>query len=611
MTMKRICTTVLLMLWALGTWAAVEKSQTIVYINGSKYYVHTVRKGETIYALSKTYGVSEEAILSNNPSAADGLKEATNLRIPCLAPSEPADRPSERKIRKTFDRHIVAKGETFYSISRRYEIPVGTLMADNPGVDPAHLKTGEPLLIRKKQIGTEDAAGSQAQWEAYRDRLNSISGDTVVYHIVEKGDTFYSLSRRFDITEEQISEMNNGLKAADLKVGAMIRVPGARPEEASPVEPTDSIDADRRPLRPVPQMVFRALPAKQPLQVALLLPIEAGGETNPNYLDFYQGFLLGLDSVRTRYGHSIDVTLYNTGRNAERVRSVLALPAFSRTQLIVGPVYEEAGLQEVVAFAEQREIPVVSPLAHITKTNSDVLFQMAPDSAGKYDKVSDLFLPEKRITLVYSGSTDREFEREMLACLGGRPCRRFNYRYEHGTARQEGSSSDLTPLLENEDDNVLIIMSDNEVDVDRILAGIASADTNLRARGRTTPRFTVLGNARWNRYNNIDRSMFFKDHVTFLSTYHAKRDAEAVRDFDSAYIRAFGVLPTLYAYRGYDAASIFCPAMYNDIEYDMEGRRYRPLQTAYRFEQSEPNANHVNTNWVRVDYKPDFTITIE
>ena len=100
-------------------------------------------------------------------------------------------------------------------------------------------------------------------------------------------------------------------------------------------------------------------------------------------------------------------------------------------------------------------------------------------------------------------------------------------------------------------------MADSEIDVDRILAGIASADTNLKARGRTVPRFVVLGNARWNRYNNIDRTMFFKNHVIFSSTYHAKRDAQIVRDFDSAYIRAFGTLPTLYAYRGYDAAMIF------------------------------------------------------
>lgn len=105
--------------------------------------------------------------------------------------------------------------------------------------------------------------------------------------------------------------------------------------------------------------------------------------------------------------------------------------------------------------------------------------------------------------------------------------------------------------------------------------------------------------------------MFFKNHVIFSSTYHAKRDAQIVRDFDSAYIRAFGTLPTLYAYRGYDAAMIFCPAMYNDIEYDMEGRVYAPLQTVYRFEYPVTNANHVNRNWMRVDYNPDFTITLQ
>lgn len=604
MTMKRFCTTFLLTLWGLCAWA-VERSQTIVYINGSKYYVHTVQKGETVRALSQVYGVSERAILSSNPSMTGGLKEAANIKIPYVAPREASEPQSERKLRKTFDRHTVAKGETFYSISRRYEIPVSTLMADNPSVDPAHLRLGESLLIRKTQIGTEDAAGSQAEWEEYRDRLNSISGDTVSYHIVQKGDTFYSLSRRFHVTEQQLGEMNDGLNAGGLKVGTMIRIPD------EPSVDTGQSDVSEEPFREVPQIVLRALRAKQPLQVALLLPIEFQDEVNPNYMEFYQGFLLGLDSVRTRYGYSVDVALYNTKRDAERVRAILEMPAFARTQLIVGPVYEEAGLQEVVEFAERQEIPVVSPLAHISNVRSDILFQMAPDSVGKYDKVADLFGPEKRITLIYSESTDAEFEQEMFDRLGDRPCYRFDYKYEHETSRQENSSSDLTPILENNEDNVLIIMADSEIEVDRILAGIASADTNLKARGRTAPRFAVLGNARWNRYNNIDRTMFFKNHVIFVPTYHAKRDARIVRDFDSAYIRAFGTLPTLYAYRGYDAASIFCPAMYNDIEYDMEGRSYAPLQTVYRFEHPAPNANHVNRNWMRVDYNPDYTITLQ
>ena len=225
--------------------------------------------------------------------------------------------------------------------------------------------------------------------------------------------------------------------------------------------------------------------------------------------------------------------------------------------------------------------------------------------------VAGLLRGERRVTLIYTASTDREFEREILAQLGDMPYTRHTYQYEHPSNARENSPSDLTPLLENDADNVFVVMSDNEVEVDRILAALASADTNLTSRGRTAPRFVVLGNARWNRYNNLDHAMFFKDRVVFVSTYHAKRDAEVVAEFDRDYIRAFGSLPTLYSYRGYDAALIFCPAMYNDIEYDMEGRRYTPLQSTYLFGQREGSHNHVNREWTRVNYNKDFTITIE
>ena len=181
----------------------------------------------------------------------------------------------------------------------------------------------------------------------------------------------------------------------------------------------------------------------------------------------------------------------------------------------------------------------------------------------------------------------------------------------HPSNRSSNNPGDLTPLLDNGQDNVFVVMTDDEVEVERILAAIASADTSITGRGRTAPRFVVLGNTRWNRYGNLDRTVFFKDRVVFISTYHAKRDSQAILDFDRAYIRAFGALPSLYSYRGYDAALIFCPAMYNDIEYDLEGRSYTPLQTTYLFGQGEQRDNHVNRNWTRVNYNSDFTITIE
>ncbi|WP_418410054.1 PBP1 and LysM peptidoglycan-binding domain-containing protein [Alistipes sp.] len=616
MTMKRLCATALLLLWSVCAFA-VEKSGTIVYINGSKFYIHTVQPGETLYGLSKTYDVGEKVILQYNPSVGEGLRAGENIKVPFV--TDVPQPKSERKLRKTFDTHTVMQGETLYGISRKYEIPIQTVVEDNPNLDPTHLRLGERILIRKKEIGSEDEAGSREQWEAYRNSLNSVAEEGYAYHIVHPGETFYSLSRRFGITEEQLGALNGGLKAADLKAGAIIKVPGSA-EQLAAAENRNGADTVRQdsipdvfPVTKVAEVEFRALRRSATLNVALLLPMAVGSDTNANYLEFYQGFLLGLDSVKTKYGCSVHVDLYNTARSPERIRAITESDEFRKAGLIVGPVYEE-GLYPVIRYAEEHDIPVVSPLANIAEMNSDVLFQMAPDPSRKWEKIADLVNGDRQVTLIYTDSTDKDFEAEVLALLGDSDYRKYTYQYVHPSKHSANNPGDLTPLLDNGSDNVFIVMADDEVDVERILAAIASADTGITSRGRTAPRFVVLGNTRWmrgSRYNNLDRSIFFKDRVVFISSYHAKRDSRAILDFDSAYIRAFGSLPTLFSYRGYDTALVFCPAMYGDIEYDLEGRSYTPLQTPYVFGQGEGRYNHVNRNWVRVNYNSDFTITIE
>ena len=187
MTMKRLCATVLLLLLSVCAFA-VQKSGTIVYINGSKFYIHTVQPGETLYGLSKAYEVGEKVILENNPSIARGLKTAENIKIPFVA--DVPEPKSDKKLRKTFDFHFVSKGETLYAISRQYEIPVKTLLEDNPNLDPLHMRLGERILIRRKQIGSEDEAGTKEQWEEYRQSLNSVAEEGTAYHIVHPGETF-------------------------------------------------------------------------------------------------------------------------------------------------------------------------------------------------------------------------------------------------------------------------------------------------------------------------------------------------------------------------------------------------------------------------------------
>lgn len=603
--MKRSLSILIRLLLLATVWpaAAVEKSQTVVYVNGVKFYVHTVEAGETLYSISREYGVGEQSILEHNPEAADGLRAQQTLKIPYRTEA-PADSRSQRKLRRTFDTHTVSHGETLYAISRRYEIPIATLLEDNPDLDPARLRIGEQLLIRKRAQGKADERTSLDELEAYKESLNQVADEDTAYHVVHPGETVYSLARRFGISEAELCTLND-LRPEELRAGAIIRVPAQDDGEQEMIVAGDSLAqgmfADER----IEEIAFRALSKRDPLRIALLLPLTAKGELNVNYLEFYQGFLLGLQHVKSEFGYSANLTLFNTDRNPERMAEIVGSEPFCDADLIVGPIYEEE-LPQVLAHAERQGVPVVSPLANIVQANSDALFQLAPASASKYEKTADLFGGQKKITLLYAGRTDEEFEREMLALIGDRPYNRHDYTYERGS-----KSGNLTPLLENGEDNLLIILADDEVDVDRILASVASANTNLVARGRTAPRFTILGNARWNRYANLDRTVFFKNRIVFLSTYHAKRDSDTIKNFDSEYIKAFGALPTLYSYRGYDVAMIFAPGMFADIEYDMEGRRYTPLQTTYVFRQQEGRHNHVNQNWVRVNYNPDFSITLE
>ncbi len=610
--LKKLCFAVALLLAGANLQAAeppIEKSQSVVSINGAKYYVHTVKAGETIYSLAKIYGVSEQVITKENPQLNEGLKTGQTIKIPLVESvvTNQTEKISPRKLKRTFDQHAVQAGETLYSISKRYSISVETIIEDNPGLDPVHLQIGSNLLIRKKAIGKTDERENTEAWYQYKDQLNQVASDGYLYHIVESGDTMYALARRFDTTVETLIELN-GIQPSELRSGSMIKIPG-RGRIASSVgsQPVQSDLVESIKTIPVKEIDFWALKTNEPLRIALLLPLSEDGGANPNYTDFYQGFLLGLEKIKNEYHYSVRVDLFDTQHNTARMEQIVADPDFKEARLIVGPVYEEE-LPAVLEYAEEHAIPIVSPLDDIEQTESDVLFQMAPPQSRKYAKIEELVDGEdKHVTLVYGEHNDKEFEHEIRATLGPNIHPEvMNYRFG-----DRSSERAINSLLTNGRDNVFIVLSNNSTEVDRILAAFSSANTNLVARGRTAPKFTIVGNSRWNRFRNLDRALFFKNRVVLFSTYHAKRDADIIKKFDSDYIKAFGLLPSLYSYRGYDAAMIFAPAMYSDIQYDMEGRNYTPLQTTYTFEQAPGRYNHTNQNWMRINYHPDFTITVD
>lgn len=589
----------------------VDKSPVIVFINGKKYYVHTVKSGDTLYSIAKAYDVGEDAIRDSNPGVADGLRIDQTVKIP-VPESAILKAKAEKKRKKDYITHKVKAGQTLYAIARDYNISVATLREDNPSVNPQALSVGETLWIRRAAIGSSTEQQAQAEIAEYTDNLNKATDDDGFdHHVVKPGETIYSLSRRYGITEAEFAQLN--YVSQGLKAGAIIRIPRAKEVEQEVVA-----EADNTPVQTTPgtEITFQKLDAMQDLNIALMLPMNINSKPNASYVEFYQGFLLGLDEVKKTSNGNTKLTVYNTSHDQLKVQQIVGSTMFEGTNLIVGPVYEDE-LNPVLQYAHKNNVPVVSPLANISAVQSPALYQLSPAPEKKYEKIGNLLDGGRDIYLIYASSNDKEFEQEIIKELHGRPYAAYNYSFtdqkstftpRNAEARAIESIDDI---LKGEKPCLFIVLANAETDVDRILGTISSSKVALTDRSEPSAQYVVMGTSRWGRFNNIDHTSYFNNNVVMISTYHAKRDSKAVRDFDSRYIEAYGALPSLYAYRGYDTAMIFCAGMRGDIEYNMLDKRYTPLQTTYKFVRGNAGERYINQEWVRVNYNNDYTITIE
>lgn len=561
------------------------RSESVVHIDGQTYWVHSVGQGETLFSISRLYGVRIEDILNENPLAREGLRAGEVLKIP--QPEQPSVTP--RRQARLFDEHTVRQGETAYSIARGYGISLNVLVEDNPGLDPTLLSPGQTLLIRKKEVGETTPAEVAQQWEDYRDAANTVS-DEYVYHLVKPGETLYSLSRMFGVPQQTIVELN-GLDDG-LKANGIIRIPAPDVEQADGRTGPDFSD------KAVPPSMYT--PGDS--DVAILLPFETGAA---DFMDFYRGSLLAFDDLKSE-GRSMRVTVYDTGRSEQKVREIVASPGFSDIDLIIGPVYE-ASILPALEYADAYGIPIVSPLAAVGTLDSNMLYQMAPDASSKYDKLRPLFQSNSNVVLISSSTgNDGEFEREIASVIGAGNYGRFTI----------GGQGNIASLIDWDRENIFVVLAADELGVDKALASISTAYNNASARRSRTALIRVVGSSRWAGFgsNSIDKNLFFKLNVCFATSYYVNRFDGRVADFEARYLDAYGDLPSRAACRGYDAVRIFGEALHSPgLSFaDKLGTGERaPLQVPYRFIREAGSRTHVNDQWALVCFRDDYTIAIQ
>lgn len=118
--------------------------------------------------------------------------------------------------------YIVKKGDTLYSISRKYQITVPELRAANNLSENDVLKAGAKLVIPAADI--ENAAALSASKTSDYKKDSSRTSATAAY-VVQKGDTLYGIARKYNIKLNELLSLNNLDNSSTIKIGQKILVP--------------------------------------------------------------------------------------------------------------------------------------------------------------------------------------------------------------------------------------------------------------------------------------------------------------------------------------------------------------------------------------------------
>ena len=596
MRLIRSFLTLLLLLFVVS---ATAQTQQIVVVNGKKCTVHTIGEGDTLYSLAKHYDVPMKSIIElNNGIEAENLSLGLSIYIPYNAKAAKRSKAveSEAKVDESpFIDHTIVKGDTLYSIAKHYKIDLETLLSDNEGLAPEALSVGAVIKIRKAMVGSASIKDIDKDIKRRAKQAEQAAEEQSEPEVAVEG---------VESTEVEGTELESAEVVVDTEASAELLEQEGRRD----IDSLEQVNNIRIP-------EFKRFEKGQVLNVALMLPMHRGDKAVPAFVDLYRGSLLALEDLR-RSGYSINVSVYDTERSVVRISEIVGSEAFASTDLIVGPIYADE-LSAVLPFAEKNNIPVVTPLSDINpdEVSSHVLFQMQADGKYKYDKYAHLFDGSHQINIIYGPANDNAYLEDILEATKGLSVRHINA--VTGTKgisffmrNADGSNgSTITPsqLTATDGCSVVAIVADRDYIIEKILLTIGDM-VKKSARGNND--CVVIGNRKWDSLDYMDRTGFFECALSILMPYNLKRvDNNAIKVFESRFLSAYGILPTPYAGRGYDAMMMFCTKMFTGLDKYILLETITPLATSYKFKFED--GMFVNSEWVNVQYQRDFTVTYE
>ena len=404
----------------------------------TKEVIHEVQPKETFYSIEKKYGVSDEALKAANPFLEkDGVQIGQKLVIPAkgaTSKAKTAVKTIKEKTQEKYVFHDVQAKETKYSIAKQYKTTVEDLEKRNPDI-VASLPVGYRLTIKGTAPKTEAvntiAESTAKQAETKKAVETPRKGTTYMEYQVKPKETFYSLSKTFHITQEELTELNPTLSEG-VKEGMVLKVPAGfvapipiiaqqqpveKAAEKSP-EKTEDKPADKpRGIKIVgtvksetvevnPEVVelTKKRGENERKKLVLLLPFNLAKVQNDTVsaanrikndkflnmtLDFYSGALMAIDSAKA-LKLPIDISIYDSQetKTTSNVSSLISQNKLQDADAVIGPFYQN-NAETTANTLRLYNVPVISPLSKDAANPIDNLYQSVPTNDVVRNSVFD------------------------------------------------------------------------------------------------------------------------------------------------------------------------------------------------------------------------------
>lgn len=325
---------------------------------------------------------------------------------------------------------------------------------------------------------------------------------------------------------------------------------------------------------------LKASVKKDAYNVAVLFPFmteelaqDRTARSNQFVLDTYHGIQLAVEELKEQ-GKIINLHAYDTKKDSLTTVNILRDPKIKQMDLIIGPLYPIPS-KLVSDFTYSNKINMLNPLS----TNSEVIggnpmsFLFKPSLETQAKKAADYasanFVDNKNVIIIY-GKTEKD---SILAFNYQKSAEKNGLRVisikEIGPSESKqlikiitnpGSGSNTADTLKNKPGHIFIATSDEMI--------VANAISALEMRGDKLPAIVMED---WLDLKFVSFEQLERLGITFISPSFVNYEKEEVDNFKDAYIEKTNLLPSQYAYTGYDMMLYFGNLLFEEGNYFQQG----------------------------------------